>query len=94
MLCTPENVLECVALVVPVRRLLFVHVCGVPEQATYSTEELLHACRAERLPPGEEASTSRPSSTICPPDIPIAPDVPTTAKMAADGPEAAALLTR
>ena len=106
-LCTPENVLECVARVVPdpeaavaiveaigladvgiladtlhfnrscsgverldripAEHLPFVHVCDAPVQATYSTEELLHAGRAERLPPGEGASTSKPSSTTCPP---------------------------
>ena len=34
-------------------RLPFVHVADAPVQASYTTEELLHAGRVERLPPGE-----------------------------------------
>ena len=38
---------------VPASRLPFVHLCDAPVQPPYTTEELLHAGRAERLPPGE-----------------------------------------
>jgi len=36
---------------IPPARLPFVHVCDAPVQNSYTTEELLHAGRAERLPP-------------------------------------------
>jgi hypothetical protein len=39
-------------------RLPFVHVADAPVQASYTTEELLHAGRVERLPPARAASIS------------------------------------
>ena len=41
---------------IPGSRLPFVHVCDATVQDTYTTEELLHTGRAERLPPGEGGS--------------------------------------
>ena len=75
-------------------RLPFVHVCDAPVQATYTTEELLHAGRAERLPPGEGAIDIKAILAYMPAGVPIALEVPMTAKTAADGAEAVALLAR
>ena len=44
-------------------RLPFVHVADAPVQASYTTEELPHAGRAERLPPGEGGIGSGPSES-------------------------------
>ena len=79
---------------VPAARLPFVHVCDAPTQAHYTTEELLHAGRAERLPPGEGAIDIKAILAHMPRGIPIALEVPMTAKTAADGAEAVALLAR
>ncbi len=37
----------------PRHRLRLAHLCDASVQATYSTDDLLHTARAERLPPGE-----------------------------------------
>lgn len=79
---------------IPAARLPFVHVCDAPVQTSYTTEELLHAGRAERLPPGEGAIDIKSILAHMPAGIPIALEVPMTAKTAADGPEAVALLAR
>ena len=46
-------------------RLPFVHVADAPVQESYTTEELLHAGRVERLPPARAASILSASSVIC-----------------------------
>ena len=79
---------------IPAARLPFVHVCDAPVQAAYTTEELLHAGRAERLPPGEGAIDIKAILAHMPAGIPIALEVPMTAKTAADGAEAVALQAR
>lgn len=75
---------------VPASRLPFVHLCDAPVQDAYTTEELLHAARAERLPPGEGGIPLRRILGRMPPGIPVALEVPMTALAAAAGPEAVA----
>src|SRR3954447_6867147 len=75
-------------------RLPFVHVCDAPVQASYTTEELLHAGRAERLPPGEGEIDIRGILKHMPQGIPVALEVPMTATTAAKGAEAVALRVR
>jgi len=79
---------------VPARRLPFVHVCDAQVRESYRTEELLHAGRAERLPPGEGEIDIRGVLAHMPPGIPVALEVPMTAMTAADGAEAVALRVR
>ena len=79
---------------VPASRLPFAHVCDAPVQESYTREELLHAGRAERLPPGEGSINIRGILQHMPPDIPIALEVPMAAMTAAKGAEAVALRVR
>jgi sugar phosphate isomerase/epimerase len=75
-------------------RLPFVHVADAPVQASYTTEELLHAGRVERLPPGEGGIDIKRILSHMPQDIPVALEVPMTATAAAEGEEAVALRVR
>jgi sugar phosphate isomerase/epimerase len=75
-------------------RLPFVHVADAPVQARYTTEELLHAAREERLPPGEGGIDIKRILSHMPQDIPIALEVPMTARAAAEGEEVVALRVR
>src|SRR3984957_67703 len=75
-------------------RLPFVHVADAPVQASYTTEELLHAGRVERLPPGESGIDIKRILSHMPQDIPVALEVPMTATAAAQGEEAVALHVR
>ncbi len=75
-------------------RFPFVHVADAPVQATYTTEELLHAGREERLPPGEGGIDINRILRHMPQDIPVALEVPMTATAAAQGEEAVALRVR
>ena len=52
---------------IPPARLPFVHVCDAPVQEADTTEGLLHAARAERLPPGEGGLDIRAFSATCRP---------------------------
>ena len=79
---------------VPASRLPFVHVADAPVQASYTTEELLHAARVERLPPGEGGIDIKRILSRMPQDIPMALEVPMTAVAAAEGEEAVALRVR
>lgn len=79
---------------IPASRLPFVHVCDAPVQDAYTTEELLHAGRAERLPPGEGGIDKRGILRQMPQGIPVALEVPMTAMRAAEGAEAVALRVR
>lgn len=79
---------------IPASRLPFVHVCDAPVQRGYTTEDLLHAGRAERLPPGEGGIDIRGILRHMPPGIPVALEVPMTAMTAAEGAEAVALRVR
>ena len=79
---------------IPPTLLPFMHLCDAPVRAGYTTEELLHAGRAERLPPGEGGIDLRGLLAHMPPGIPLALEVPMTALSAALGPEAVALRAR
>lgn len=78
----------------PPSRFPFVHVCDAPVRERYTTDELLHAGRAERLPPGEGEIDIRGILAHLPADVPVALEVPMTAMTAADGVEAVALRVR
>jgi sugar phosphate isomerase/epimerase len=78
----------------PSSRLPYLHVCDAPVQPSYTTEELLHAGRAERLPPGEGGIDILGILRHMPRDIPIALEIPMTAMTAAQGAEAVALRVR
>ena len=79
---------------IPARRLPFVHVCDAPVREGYTTEELLHAARAERLPPGEGGIPLRRILAHMPPGIPVGLEVPMSALAEAAGPEAVARRVR
>ncbi|MFO1072858.1 MAG: TIM barrel protein [Geminicoccaceae bacterium] len=78
----------------PPQRLPFFHLCDAPVQASYTTEELLHAGRAERRPPGEGGIDLKAILDRLPRDIAVALEVPMTAMTAAEGPEAVARRVR
>jgi hypothetical protein len=78
----------------PRSRLPFAHVADAPVQKSYTTEELLHAGRAERLPPGEGEIDIRRVLEHMPDGIPVALEVPMTAMAVAEGFEAVALRVR
>ena len=78
----------------PASRLPFVHVCDATVQDTYTTEELLHTARAERLPPGEGGIDIKGILRHMPQGIPLALEVPMTAMRRAEGSEAVALRVR
>lgn len=69
-------------------RLPFAHLCDAPVHPPYSTEDLLHAARAERLPPGEGHIDLRAWLEALPAGIPLAVEVPMSALTRAEGPEA------
>ena len=74
----------------PASRLPYVHLCDAPVQATYSEEELLHAAREERLPPGQGAiELSRILEQLEAP-VPLGLEVPMNAMRARLGAEAVA----
>lgn len=74
----------------PPALLPFVHLCDAPRRPPYTTEALLHAGRAERLPPGEGGIDLPAFLARLPAGIPLALEVPMTARMAAEGAEAVA----
>ena len=79
---------------VPPERLPFAHLCDAPVQDAYTTEELLHAGRAERLPPGEGQIDLPAILRRLPPDLPLALEVPMIALARAIGTEAVARRAR
>jgi sugar phosphate isomerase/epimerase len=79
---------------IPPARLPFAHVCDAPVQDSYTTEELLHAGRAERLPPGEGDIDIKGILRHMPEDIPLALEVPMVTMTAVEGAEAVALRVR
>lgn len=62
----------------PAARLPFVHLCDAPVCPPYSTEMLLHAGRAERLPPGDGQIDLRAILGHLPRGIPLGLEVPMT----------------
>jgi sugar phosphate isomerase/epimerase len=79
---------------VPAARFPFVHLCDAPTGKTWTREQLFHAGRVERLPPGEGEIDIKSILSHLPPDIPIALEVPMTAMASAEGEEAVALRVR
>ncbi len=75
-------------------RFPFVHVCDAPAGRSWTREQLLHAGRVERLPPGEGGIDIKGILQHLPPGIPMALEVPMTAMAAAQGEEAVALRVR
>ncbi|TGD60935.1 sugar phosphate isomerase/epimerase [Tabrizicola sp. WMC-M-20] len=74
----------------PRHRLPFVHLCDAPVHPPYSLEDLLHAGRAERLPPGNGQINLAAILTRLPPETPIALEVPMTALQTLHGTAAVA----
>jgi sugar phosphate isomerase/epimerase len=79
---------------IPAARLPFVHVSDALVQESYTTEELLHAGRLERLPPGEGGIDIKAILSHMLRDLPLALEVPMTSTSAVEGPEAVALRVR
>jgi sugar phosphate isomerase/epimerase len=79
---------------IPPARLPFVHVSDAPVQESYTTEELLHTARMERLPPGEGGIDIKGILGHMPHGIPIALEAPMTSRSAVEGAEAVALRVR
>ena len=79
---------------IPAARLPFVHVADAPVQESYTTEELLHTARMERLPPGEGGIDIKGILSHMPRGIPMALEVPMTSRSAIEGAEAVALRVR
>lgn len=69
-------------------RLPFAHLCDAPVHPPYTTEDLLHAARAERLPPGEGQIDLAGWLAALPGDCPLAVEVPMTALTRQVGPDA------
>lgn len=75
----------------PRSRLPFLHLCDADVHPPYSTEDLLHAGRAERLPPGEGQIDLTSILAQLPDDLPIALEVPMTRLAAQSGSHQVAL---
>lgn len=73
-------------------RLPFAHLCDALVHPPYATEDLLHAARAERLPPGEGQIDLRAFLRALPPGVPLGLEVPMTAFATTHG--SAAVLAR
>lgn len=86
-----DSSLEELAQVDPTR-LPFMHLCDAPIMPSYTTEDLLFAGRAERLPPGEGAINLADIVTLMPKDMPIALEIPMTEYTLEKGTEAVALM--
>ncbi|MCB1388273.1 MAG: sugar phosphate isomerase/epimerase [Rhodobacteraceae bacterium] len=60
-------------------RLPFAHLCDAPVHPPYTTDQLLHTARAERLPPGEGQIPLAAFLAALPADLPLGLEVPMTA---------------
>ena len=78
----------------PHERLPFLHLCDAPVRPCYTTEDLLHAGRAERLPPGEGEIALAPILRSFPAEHPVALEVPMRDTARREGEEAVALRVR
>lgn len=74
----------------PPHRLPFLHLCDAPVLPAYTTDDLLHAGRAERLAPGDGQIDLSALLRAMPQGIPIALEIPMTALRAARGSAAVA----
>ena len=70
---------------VPRDRLRLAHLCDAPVLAAYTPADLLHAARAERLPPGAGQINLGAFLSALPDDLPLGLEVPMTMAMARDG---------
>lgn len=66
-------------------RFPFLHLCDAPVQPSYTTEELFHAGRAERLPPGLGQIDLVAILNRMPPNTLVALEVPMTSQQAESG---------
>lgn len=73
-------------------RLPFVHLCDAPVRASYTTDELLHTARSERLPPGKGSIDLRAILGRLPEDIPVTLEIPMDRLRLGAGSEAVAKL--
>lgn len=72
----------------PDHRLRLAHLCDAAVQRAYSTKELLHTARAERLPPGEGDIYLAEFLRSLPSDLPLGVEVPMANLTASAGIEA------
>ncbi len=79
---------------IPRSRLPLMHMSDAQVQKSYTTDELLHTARAERLPPGEGQIDIKSIHDRMPLGISIALEVPMRTLSMAQGPEAVALRVR
>ncbi len=70
----------------PPERLPFAHLCDAPSKMSYTTEELFHTARAERLPPGEGQIDLSAFVAALPEGIPFGVEVPMTDRAQRQGP--------
>ncbi|MGP9789953.1 sugar phosphate isomerase/epimerase family protein [Roseinatronobacter sp. NSM] len=61
---------------IPPARLPFVHVCDAPRHPPYTTQDLLHSARQDRLPPGAGQIDIAAILAALPPDTPLGLEVP------------------
>ncbi|MCI4665107.1 MAG: sugar phosphate isomerase/epimerase [Neomegalonema sp.] len=69
----------------PPELLPFAHICDAPVAPPYTEAQLLHAARAERLPPGDGEIDLPAIIEALPPDIPLAAEAPMSALSATAG---------
>jgi sugar phosphate isomerase/epimerase len=81
-----ESRLEDIAAIAP-DRLPMVHVCDAQSGGPFTTEQLLHTARAERLPPGEGEINIRDILGRLPTGVTIALEVPMESLTHERGPE-------
>jgi sugar phosphate isomerase/epimerase len=74
----------------PPARLPFLHLCDAAVQPPYSTEDLLHAGRSERLPPGAGQIDLAAILARLPLEMPMALEVPMAGLKALEGSKAVA----
>lgn len=79
---------------IPAARMPFVHVCDAEAGRSFTTAQLLHTARAERLPPGEGDLDIRGILGRLPPGIPIGLEVPMERLTRERGPEEVARRVR
>lgn len=61
---------------VPAERLPFAHLCDAPVAPPYTTNELLHAAREDRLAPGDGDIDLGAFLSALPPDLPLGLEIP------------------
>lgn len=69
----------------PASRMPFLHLCDAPVRPPYTAEDLLHAGRAERLPPGQGQIDLHKILQALPANLPIALEVPMVQMQAIHG---------